>query len=64
MDEGNYEVQIAASSRDIRLKDIFFINKIAEVEKVGNLLFPNIHPKSEIKPVHGNMEYDELLNIN
>lgn len=63
MDAGSYEVQIGASSRDIRLKDVFNVAKMIEVEKVNNVLFPNIHPKTDIKPVNGNQEYDNYLNL-
>jgi hypothetical protein len=63
MDEGSYEVQIGASSREIRLKDVFNVAKMTEVEKVNNVLFPNNHPKTEIKPVNGDTEYDTYLNL-
>jgi beta-glucosidase len=63
MDEGSYEVQIGASSRDIRLRNVFNVNNMTEVEKVNNMLFPNIHPKTEIKSVNGNNEYDTYLNL-
>ncbi len=40
-DAGKYEVRIAASSRDIRLKASFDLSKTIIVEKVHDVLYPN-----------------------
>jgi beta-glucosidase len=40
-DAGKYEVRIGASSKDIRLKASFDLNKTAVVERVHDVLYPN-----------------------
>jgi len=40
-DKGEYEVQIGASSKDIRLKDTFHLSEDKVVEKVRDVLYPN-----------------------
>lgn len=40
-DKGSYEVQIGASSKDIRLKDSFSLSEQLIVEKVNDVLYPN-----------------------
>jgi beta-glucosidase len=40
-DQGDYEVQIGASSKDIRLKASFVLNEDIVVEKVHDVAFPN-----------------------
>ncbi|MDD4922682.1 MAG: glycoside hydrolase family 3 N-terminal domain-containing protein [Bacteroidales bacterium] len=40
-DAGKYEVQIAASSRDIRLKDSFYLDKDVLAEQLNDVLQPN-----------------------
>ena len=40
-DKGDYEVRIAASSKDIRLKAIFNLSKDIIVEEVHDVLYPN-----------------------
>ncbi len=40
-DAGKYEVRIAASSKDIRLKASFDLSKMIIVEKVHDVLYPN-----------------------
>jgi beta-glucosidase len=44
-DAGKYEVRIAASSKDIRLKDSFDLPKTIIVEKVHDVLYPNFAMK-------------------
>jgi len=40
-DKGEYEVQIGASSKDIRLKAFFNLPEDIVVEKVHDVLYPN-----------------------
>lgn len=42
-DQGNYEVRIGASSKDIRLKATFNLPKPIIVEKVHDVLYPNFY---------------------
>ncbi len=44
-DKGDYEVQIGASSKDIRLKAIFNLPEDIVVEKVNDILYPNFNLK-------------------
>jgi beta-glucosidase len=44
-DEGNYEVRIGASSKDIRQKASFSLPKELIVEKVHDVLYPNFYMK-------------------
>lgn len=44
-DQGDYEVRIGASSKDIRLKDSFNLSKEIIVEKVHDVLYPNFMMK-------------------
>ena len=40
-DKGEYEVQIGASSKDIRRKDTFYLSEDIVVEKAHDVLYPN-----------------------
>lgn len=40
-DAGKYEVRIGASSKDIRLKTLFDLDKTTVVERVNDVLYPN-----------------------
>ena len=40
-DKGEYEVQVGASSKDIRLRDKFNLEENVVVEKVHDVLYPN-----------------------
>jgi beta-glucosidase len=42
-DKGNYEVRVGASSKDIRLKANFKVQKQIIVEKVHDVLYPNFY---------------------
>jgi beta-glucosidase len=44
-DAGDYEVRVAASSKDIRLKASFSLEKPILVEKVNDVLYPNFYMK-------------------
>jgi beta-glucosidase len=44
-DQGDYQVRIGASSKDIRLKDAFNVPKEILVEKVHDVLYPNFAMK-------------------
>jgi len=44
-DSGDYEIRIGASSKDIRLKSSFNLDKEIVVEKVNDVLFPNFAMK-------------------
>ena len=44
-DKGKYEVQIGASSKDIRLKEAFNLSHDMIVEKVHDVMYPNFYVK-------------------
>ncbi len=44
-DAGDYEIRIGASSKDIRLKSTFKLDKEIVVEKVNDVLYPNFYMK-------------------
>jgi len=47
-DEGSYEVRIGASSKDIRLKASFSVSKRIIVEKLNDVLYPNVMLQEEL----------------
>jgi len=61
-EKGNYQVLIGASSKDIKLKDIFTLNNNIITEEVHDVMYPNVMLyELNQKEVHKSIKTNDLI---